>query len=104
MGVVNVTPDSFSDGGKFLQAEDAIEHAIRLLEEGADMVDIGGESTRPGVQLATADAGASATTRMAPSEKVTEVVSEEEELQRVIPGDRGRGACPSGSGDLGGHL
>jgi dihydropteroate synthase len=47
-GVVNVTPDSFSDGGKFLSAGSAIEHALRLLEEGADILDIGGESTRPG--------------------------------------------------------
>ncbi len=50
MGVVNVTPDSFSDGGRFLDAEAAIAHARRLLGEGADMLDIGGESTRPGAQ------------------------------------------------------
>lgn len=48
MGVVNVTPDSFSDGGHFLQARDAVEHARRLIDEGADLLDIGGESTRPG--------------------------------------------------------
>ena len=48
MGIVNVTPDSFSDGGKFLDAAHAIEHAARLVEEGADILDIGGESTRPG--------------------------------------------------------
>lgn len=48
MGIVNVTPDSFSDGGQFLSQEKAIEHALRLLEEGADIIDIGGESTRPG--------------------------------------------------------
>jgi dihydropteroate synthase len=48
MGVVNVTPDSFSDGGEFLDAQKATEHALRLLEEGADIIDIGGESTRPG--------------------------------------------------------
>jgi len=48
MGIVNVTPDSFSDGGLYEAPERAIEHAIRLLDEGADMLDIGGESTRPG--------------------------------------------------------
>ncbi|MBV9361093.1 MAG: dihydropteroate synthase [Betaproteobacteria bacterium] len=63
MGVVNITPDSFSDGGKFLERDQAIAHARQLAEEGAHIVDIGGESTRPGA---------------AP-------VSEAEELQRVIP-------------------
>jgi dihydropteroate synthase len=48
MGIVNVTPDSFSDGGRFLAADAAIEHALRLETEGADILDIGGESTRPG--------------------------------------------------------
>ena len=48
MGVVNVTPDSFSDGGEFLDAEVAIRHAVELAEEGADILDVGGESTRPG--------------------------------------------------------
>ena len=48
MGVVNVTPDSFSDGGQFLDERTAIEHAKRLIEEGADLLDIGGESSRPG--------------------------------------------------------
>ena len=63
MGVVNVTPDSFSDGGRFEDAEAALAHAYRLLEEGADILDIGGESSRPGA---------------AP-------VSPEEELRRVMP-------------------
>jgi dihydropteroate synthase len=63
MGVVNVTPDSFSDGGRFLRPEDAIEHARRLRAEGAAIVDIGGESTRPGA----------------------EPVAVEEELARVVP-------------------
>ncbi len=48
MGIVNVTPDSFSDGGKFLARDLAIAHARRLIEDGADIIDIGGESTRPG--------------------------------------------------------
>ena len=48
MGVVNVTPDSFFDGGLYASSESAIRHALRLREEGADMLDIGGESTRPG--------------------------------------------------------
>jgi dihydropteroate synthase len=63
MGVVNVTPDSFSDGGRFFDVQQALAHARRLAEEGADIIDIGGESTRPGA---------------AP-------VSEEQELERVIP-------------------
>ena len=63
MGIVNVTPDSFSDGGKFLDADAAVEHALKLVAEGAEIVDIGGESTRPGAKP----------------------VSEKEELGRVIP-------------------
>jgi dihydropteroate synthase len=63
MGVINVTPDSFSDGGNFIAVDAAVEHGLRLAEEGADILDIGGESTRPGA---------------AP-------VSTGEELRRVIP-------------------
>ena len=63
MGIVNVTPDSFSDGGKFLDPSAAIAHGLQLVAEGADILDIGGESTRPGA----------------------EPVSEREELRRVIP-------------------
>jgi dihydropteroate synthase len=48
MGIVNVTPDSFSDGGRFAATQAAIEHGLKLVEEGADVLDIGGESTRPG--------------------------------------------------------
>ena len=48
MGIVNVTPDSFSDGGTFDDAAAAVKHGLRLLEEGADVLDVGGESTRPG--------------------------------------------------------
>jgi dihydropteroate synthase len=55
MGIVNVTPDSFSDGGRYLGAERAIEHGRRLLAEGADILDIGGESTRPGAAPVTAE-------------------------------------------------
>ncbi len=63
MGVVNVTPDSFSDGGKFLDPASATAHAWRLAEEGADLIDVGGESTRPGARP----------------------VSAQEELERVLP-------------------
>jgi dihydropteroate synthase len=54
MGIVNVTPDSFSDGGRFLAAPQAIAQALKLREEGADLVDVGGESTRPGAQAVPA--------------------------------------------------
>src|SRR4051794_18682252 len=50
MGIVNVTPDSFSDGGRFADAEEAVAHGARLADEGADLVDVGGESTRPGAE------------------------------------------------------
>jgi len=55
MGIVNVTPDSFSDGGRFLDPSLAVEHAIRLADEGAEILDIGGESTRPGADPVPAD-------------------------------------------------
>jgi dihydropteroate synthase len=76
MGVVNVTPDSFSDGGKFLDADRAIAHALQLMDEGADILDIGGESTRPGARVAN-EAGSQVTANVA--------VTEEEELRRVMP-------------------
>ena len=63
MGIVNVTPDSFSDGGMFEDAEAAVKHGLRLLEEGADVLDVGGESTRPG----------------------SDAVGAEEERSRVLP-------------------
>jgi dihydropteroate synthase len=63
MGVLNVTPDSFSDGGEFFDLDVALTHALRMAEEGAEIIDVGGESTRPGA----------------------EEVSELEELRRVIP-------------------
>ncbi|HET9649104.1 MAG TPA: dihydropteroate synthase [Microlunatus sp.] len=55
MGVVNVTPDSFSDGGEFLEPDAAIQHGLELLAEGADIIDVGGESTRPGAERPTTD-------------------------------------------------
>jgi dihydropteroate synthase len=63
MGIVNVTPDSFTDGGRFLQADVAVAHALRLAAEGADIIDIGGESTRPGFTP----------------------IAAEEEIRRVVP-------------------
>lgn len=63
MGIVNVTPDSFSDGGRFLEPQRAVEHGLALVEQGADLLDVGGESTRP----------------------YSTVVSESEELRRVLP-------------------
>jgi dihydropteroate synthase len=56
MGILNVTPDSFSDGGQFETSQGAIDHALRLLDEGADIIDIGGESTRPGKKQPITDA------------------------------------------------
>ncbi|HYX69581.1 MAG TPA: dihydropteroate synthase [Terriglobales bacterium] len=70
MGVLNVTPDSFSDAGKFLNRDHALGHALEMLEEGADLIDIGGESTRPGARVSPGGGGG---------------VSEEEELRRVLP-------------------
>ena len=55
MGIVNVTPDSFTDGGDFFDADAAIKHGLQLLQEGADILDIGGESTRPGATPVTSD-------------------------------------------------
>ena len=55
MGVVNVTPDSFSDGGEWFGAEAGVRHGLELRAQGADIVDVGGESTRPGAQRITAD-------------------------------------------------
>lgn len=55
MGVVNTTPDSFSDGGRFLEPEQAVAHGLKLLEDGADILDIGGESTRPGAEFVPAE-------------------------------------------------
>jgi dihydropteroate synthase len=85
MGVVNITPDSFSDGGLFLDPEAAVAHALRLLDEGADILDLGAESTRPGSR---ADATAEAPT-VHPNDKDpslgTPAVSTEEEQARLLP-------------------
>jgi len=80
MGVVNVTPDSFSDGGKFLDRDRAIEHAEQLLDEGAHIIDIGGESTRPGARV-----GAGPPAPEMKSNPKHATVSADEELSRVIP-------------------
>jgi dihydropteroate synthase len=83
MGVVNVTPDSFSDGGKFLDRDRAVEQAERLLADGADIIDIGGESTRPGARV---EAGPpSPMEQSAAASAATSPVTAEEELKRVIP-------------------
>jgi dihydropteroate synthase len=86
MGIVNVTPDSFFDGGLHLDPNRAVEHALYLLDQGADVIDIGGESTRPGAKVtagtAEPDAGAS---EDASSGTRRVVVGAEEELARVLP-------------------
>ncbi len=69
MGIVNVTPDSFSDGGRHFASDAAVAHAFKLLDDGADIVDLGGESTRPGARVGRDNPG----------------VYAEEELRRVIP-------------------
>jgi dihydropteroate synthase len=83
MGIVNVTPDSFSDGGLFLDSDRAVAHAERLLEEGADILDIGGESTRPGTKIvAPGDPVQPQKPRVTPQQMP---VSAEEELKRILP-------------------
>jgi len=79
MGILNVTPDSFSDGGDFFDRDKALKHGLRLLDEGADIVDIGGESTRPGARVEAPEGVRSERLSPAPT------VSVEEELKRVIP-------------------
>jgi dihydropteroate synthase len=87
MGVVNVTPDSFSDGGQYLDRDRALEHAQRLLDEGADILDIGGESTRPGARVETSAASPSGDASKNPVTAMTSktAVTAEEELKRVLP-------------------
>lgn len=84
MGVVNVTPDSFSDGGLYFDRERAVDHAIELLEDGADIIDVGGESTRPGARVVSGENRAEPSSAE-PQSEVRRPVSEAEELQRVIP-------------------
>ncbi|HEU5132913.1 MAG TPA: dihydropteroate synthase, partial [Pyrinomonadaceae bacterium] len=55
MGILNVTPDSFSDGGQFLSIDAALTHAEQMISEGADIIDVGGESTRPGGEPVSVD-------------------------------------------------
>jgi dihydropteroate synthase len=88
MGVVNVTPDSFSDGGQFLDREKAVVHAERLLEEGADILDIGGESTRPGAKLGAPSVKPEEAKKSAANFRVAPgapTVGADEELKRVLP-------------------
>ena len=81
MGVVNVTPDSFSDGGLYLDPEKAVLRAEQLLAEGASIIDVGGESTRPGVGVLSANAAA----MEGGAVRLRTPVSEEEERKRVLP-------------------
>jgi dihydropteroate synthase len=88
MGVVNVTPDSFSDAGQHFDRDRAVEHALKLLDDGADIVDIGGESTRPGasVLVKSSQAGSKPDPKLATAaSRKRSPVSEQEELDRVIP-------------------
>ena len=82
MGVVNVTPDSFFDGGQYYDRDRAVEHALQLLKDGADIIDVGGESTRPGARVVADERGDSSPDISA---QPRQPVSEAEELKRVIP-------------------
>ena len=87
MGVLNVTPDSFSDGGLHMDRDRAVDYALQLLQDGADIIDVGGESTRPGAKV-LAPAGKDGNNAASPAKSETHVkpsVSEKEELDRVIP-------------------
>ncbi|MFZ3341907.1 MAG: dihydropteroate synthase [Terriglobales bacterium] len=87
MGILNVTPDSFSDGGLYVDASKAVAHAERLLDEGASIIDIGGESTRPGTPVAAssdANAQSSAPPYSSPAQ-ATAPISEDEERKRILP-------------------
>src|SRR3984957_13750637 len=91
MGIVNVTPDSFSDGGLYLDSEKAVSRAIQMLDEGADIIDVGGESTRPGAKVQVASPQVEAhengpkLKNISDSAPLKAAVSAEEESQRVLP-------------------
>lgn len=80
MGIVNITPDSFSDGGLYLEADDAVEHGLRLAEEGAEILDLGAESTRPGGGVYGAGAD-----EVAVDEEIRRLVPVLEGLRRQLP-------------------
>jgi dihydropteroate synthase len=83
MGVVNVTPDSFSDGGLYFDRDRAIEKAMQLFRDGADIVDIGGESTRPGAQVLPPQSGTKSASHAIAGAKAA--IVEQEEQDRVLP-------------------
>jgi dihydropteroate synthase len=86
MGVINVTPDSFSDGGAHFNGDSAVEYGLKLLQDGADIVDVGGESTRPGAKvLAFAETAGKNATALGQQYSEKPPVSEKDELERVIP-------------------
>ena len=105
MGVINVTPDSFSDGGVHFDRDRAVEYGLRLLEDGADIVDVGGESTRPGAKvLPSAESDGGTDLRSAGPQPQKQPVSEQEELQTRDSRDRSAEAEAPGGSDLGRHL
>ena len=83
MGVLNVTPDSFSDGGLHLDRDKAVNYGLQLLQAGADIIDVGGESTRPGARLNAGSPATGSASQGAPSARGA--VNEDEEMERVIP-------------------
>ena len=86
MGVINVTPDSFSDGGAHFASEGAVEYGLQLLQDGADIIDVGGESTRPGAKvLVPAETIGKNSGPVEPQHPEKQPVSEKEELDRVVP-------------------
>jgi dihydropteroate synthase len=85
MGVVNVTPDSFSDGGAHFDCEHAVEHGLQMLQDGADIIDVGGESTRPGAKVLAPEMTSEKNSASTQLDSKKHPVSEKEELDRVIP-------------------
>src|ERR1700735_2340795 len=78
MGVINVTPDSFSDGGAHFNRERAVEYGLQLLEDGADIIDVGGESTRPGAKVLSAEIDPERNIASGPQNSKEHPVSEKE--------------------------